>query len=61
MSTPASHASTFKIEDYEFGMFTCFDLLFYTPTLTLTRKLNISNIIFPTMWFSELPFLTGRE
>ncbi|KAL3266913.1 hypothetical protein HHI36_011063 [Cryptolaemus montrouzieri] len=40
-----------------FGIFTCFDLLFKSPAMDLVRK-GISNFIFPTMWFSELPFHT---
>lgn len=43
-----------------YGLFTCFDILFETPALALTRQ-NIKNIIFPTMWFSELPFLTALQ
>lgn len=41
-------------------MFTCFDIQFETPALTLTRN-NITDIIFPTMWYSELPFLTALQ
>lgn len=42
-------------------MFTCFDILFEIPPLTLTRETGVRNIIFPTMWFSELPFLTALQ
>lgn len=42
-----------------FGIFTCFDILFYEPALTLVRN-GVRNILFPTMWFSELPYLTGK-
>lgn len=41
-------------------MFTCFDIQFEKPALLLTRN-NITNIIFPTMWYSELPFLTALQ
>jgi pantetheine hydrolase len=41
-----------------FGHFVCFDLLFAYPALDLVRK-GVTDIIFPSMWFSELPFLTG--
>ncbi|XP_018565185.1 vanin-like protein 3 [Anoplophora glabripennis] len=44
-----------------FGMFTCFDILFAQPPLNLTRDLGLKNILFPTMWFSELPFLTALQ
>jgi predicted amidohydrolase len=44
-----------------FGHFVCFDLMFRKPALELVRTMNITDIIFPTMWFSELPFLTGVQ
>jgi len=40
-----------------FGHFICFDMLFYDPAVKLVRELNITDIIYPTYWFSELPFL----
>lgn len=43
-----------------YGMFTCFDIQFETPALTLIRN-NVTDIIFPTMWYSELPFLTALQ
>lgn len=44
-----------------FGMFTCFDIMFAQPALNLTRDLGLKNILFPTMWFSELPYLTALQ
>lgn len=41
------------------GIFTCFDILFPRPALDLIAN-EVTHIIFPTMWFSELPFLTGE-
>lgn len=43
-----------------FGTFICFDLMFDEPALKLIRA-GVTDIIFPTMWFSELPFLTGVQ
>lgn len=40
-----------------FGHFICFDMLFYEPAMTLIQERNITDIIYPTYWFSELPFL----
>ncbi|XP_017120507.1 vanin-like protein 1 [Drosophila elegans] len=40
-----------------FGHFICFDMLFYEPAVKLVRELNITDIVYPTYWFSELPFL----
>lgn len=45
----------------KFGHFVCFDLMFRRPALELVRSMNVTDIIFPTMWFSELPFLTGVQ
>ncbi|XP_045516408.1 vanin-like protein 1 [Pieris brassicae] len=44
-----------------FGHFICFDLIFQIPAIQTPQKLNITNIIFPTMWFSEMPYLTAVE
>ncbi|XP_001657370.2 vanin-like protein 1 [Aedes aegypti] len=43
-----------------FGTFICFDLMFDEPALQLVRQ-GITDFIFPTMWFSELPFLTAAQ
>ncbi|KAH8289105.1 hypothetical protein KR054_000443, partial [Drosophila jambulina] len=40
-----------------FGHFICFDMLFYEPAMTLVRERGVTDIIYPTYWFSELPFL----
>lgn len=45
----------------KFGHFVCFDLMFRFPALELVRNQSITDIIFPTMWFSEMPFLTGVQ
>lgn len=42
-----------------FGHFICFDLLFKTPALKL--PFEVTDIVYPTMWFSELPFLTAVQ
>ena len=52
----------------KFGHFICFDLMFRRPALELVRMTdssgffkNLTDIIFTSMWFSELPFLTGVQ
>lgn len=61
-STQEPDLSTFTTDfGVTFGQFTCFDLLFPTPALNLTRNLNVTDIIFPAHWYSELPFLTSTE
>ncbi|CAO1440239.1 unnamed protein product [Diamesa serratosioi] len=44
-----------------FGHFICFDLMFQKPALELVRVMNITDIIFPSMWFSEMPFLSAVQ
>ncbi|XP_014489018.1 PREDICTED: vanin-like protein 1 isoform X2 [Dinoponera quadriceps] len=44
-----------------FGTFICFDILFKIPALLLTRIHQITDIVYPTAWFSEMPFLTAVQ
>lgn len=44
-----------------FGVIICFDLQFRYPALELVRSYNITDIIFSSMWYSELPFLTAVQ
>lgn len=44
-----------------FGTFICFDILFATPALNLTRKEGVTHIVYSTAWFSEIPFLTAAQ
>lgn len=43
-----------------FGHFICFDLLFERPAMDLIRD-GITDYLYPTMWFSELPFLNAVQ
>ncbi len=43
----------------KFGHFVCFDLMFESPSMDLVRN-GVRNIVFPTRWYSELPFITGN-
>ncbi|KAG5672445.1 hypothetical protein PVAND_002573 [Polypedilum vanderplanki] len=45
----------------KFGHFICFDLMFRYPAVDLVRNHNVTDIIFPTMWFSELPYLSAVQ
>lgn len=45
----------------KFGHIICFDILFYEPTMDLVRKQGVTDIIFPSMWFSKAPFLTAGQ
>ena len=43
------------------GMFICFDMIFKSPALNLVGDLNVTTMLFPTLWFDELPFLSAVQ
>lgn len=60
-TTRLPDVSTFRTDfGVEFGHFICFDLMFRTPANELVQR-GIRNFAFPTMWFAELPFLSGTN
>jgi predicted amidohydrolase len=59
--TSTAELSTFNTDfGVRFGMTTCFDIYFHDPMVELVQGPNITDIVFPVAWFSELPFLTGE-
>ncbi|XP_020387912.2 biotinidase-like [Rhincodon typus] len=44
-----------------FGIFTCFDILFYEPAVSLIENYGVKQIIFPTAWMNLLPLLSAIE
>lgn len=56
------HSTEYRTFDTDFGVkfghFVCFDLMFESPAMELVRN-GVENIVFPTRWYSELPFITG--
>uniref|UniRef100_A0A0A1XTL5 Vanin-like protein 2 n=1 Tax=Zeugodacus cucurbitae TaxID=28588 RepID=A0A0A1XTL5_ZEUCU len=44
-----------------FGHFIGSDFLFWQPAQALVKELGITDIIYPTYWFNELPFLTAVQ
>ena len=60
-TTPVAEIS-FLDTDFgvKFGIFICFDLVFEKPSVKLVKEWGVTDIIFPTAWFSELPFFTGK-
>ncbi|XP_070500719.1 vanin-like protein 1 [Chironomus tepperi] len=44
-----------------FGHFICFDMHFRYPAVELVRGHKVTDIIFTSKWFSELPFLTAVQ
>ncbi|KAG8582732.1 hypothetical protein GDO81_008182 [Engystomops pustulosus] len=52
---------TFDTPFGKFGIFICFDILFYYPAAALVVDHNVDTIIFPTAWMNVLPHLTAIE
>ncbi|XP_064611046.1 pantetheinase-like [Liolophura sinensis] len=44
-----------------FGLFTCFDILFRSPSVDLIEKHNVDTVLFPTAWMDALPLLAAIE
>ena len=53
--------TTFDTRFGKFGVFTCFDILFEDPPVTLVESYNITDIVFPTAWMDAGPFLTSIQ
>lgn len=61
-STPEADISILDTDfGVKFGIFTCFDLMFEKPAVQLVKEWGVTDILFPTAWFSELPFLTAVQ
>ncbi|XP_036988662.2 pantetheine hydrolase VNN2 [Artibeus jamaicensis] len=52
---------TFNTAFGRFGIFTCFDILFHDPAVTLVKNFHVDTILFPTAWMNVLPLLTAIE
>ncbi|XP_008056794.1 pantetheinase [Carlito syrichta] len=52
---------TFNTTFGRFGIFTCFDILFHDPAVTLVKDLHVNTILFPTAWMNVLPHLSAIE
>ncbi|XP_068081915.1 vanin-like protein 1 isoform X1 [Anabrus simplex] len=63
LTSPPETDFTFFETDFgvRFGTFICFDLMFEQPGMKLVQELGVRDIVFPTAWFSELPFLTAVQ
>ncbi|XP_038597996.1 biotinidase [Tachyglossus aculeatus] len=44
-----------------FGIFTCFDILFFEPTVSLLTKYDVKHVVYPTAWMNQLPLLAAIE
>lgn len=59
--TKVPEIATFETDfGVTFGHFICFDILFKSPALDLVA-MNVSHILYPSMWYSETPFLTSIQ
>ncbi|KAM5280037.1 biotinidase [Ctenodactylus gundi] len=45
----------------KFGVFTCFDILFFDPAVRLLRDAEVKHIVYPTAWMNQLPLLAAIE
>ncbi|XP_046531667.1 pantetheine hydrolase VNN2 [Equus quagga] len=52
---------TFNTTFGRFGIFTCFDIFFHDPAVTLVKDFHVDTILFPTAWMNVLPLLTAIE
>ncbi|KAM5263982.1 pantetheine hydrolase VNN2-like [Ctenodactylus gundi] len=52
---------TFNTTFGKFGVFTCFDILFHDPAVSLVKDHHVDTVVFPTAWMNVLPLLTAIE
>ncbi|XP_053565099.1 pantetheinase [Bombina bombina] len=45
----------------KFGIFICFDILFYYPAVSLVVDQKVDTVLFPTAWSNVLPHLSAIE
>ncbi|XP_061163464.1 pantetheinase-like [Saccostrea echinata] len=57
----SKEAVTFETPFGTFGVFTCFDILFWNPVVVLMKERGVSNIAFPTAWIDTPPFLAAVQ
>ena len=53
--------TTFETPFGRFGTFTSSDILYKDPTVTLIKKMNVTNIAYPSAWREELPLMSAIE
>lgn len=59
-STNEPDLTTFRTDfNVTFGVCICFDLIFDYPPNGLVER-GVRNFVYPTMWFSEIPYLSGE-
>lgn len=54
---PGQNLTVFETDfGVKFGMFICADILYKNPATDVVDGTGVSDVIFSTAWFSELPF-----
>ncbi|KAM3931787.1 pantetheinase-like [Leptodactylus fuscus] len=53
--------STFDTPFGKFGIFICYDILFYNPAIVLVTLHNVDTIIFTTAWYNTLPHYSAIQ
>lgn len=57
---PGTEITTFKTDfNVTFGMFICFDILFKNPSVNILNNPEVTDVVYSTAWFSELPHFAG--
>ncbi|XP_033749183.1 pantetheinase-like [Pecten maximus] len=44
-----------------FATFSSYDIMFKDPAITLIKKMNVTNVVYPVAWKNELPLLAAIE
>lgn len=52
---------TFNTTFGRFGIFTCFDIFFHDPAITLVKDFHVDTILYPTAWMNVLPLVTAIQ
>ncbi|XP_055307902.1 vanin-like protein 1, partial [Sitodiplosis mosellana] len=59
--TQTPDLTTFRTDfNVTFGVCVCFDLMFDKPANSLVDQ-GVKHFVYPTMWFSEIPYLTAAQ
>ena len=60
--TAAPEISTFTTDfGVTFGQFICFDILHEKPTTHFVKNPNVTDVVYSTHWYDELPFLDAVQ
>lgn len=60
-SPPDVQYAVFDTHFGRFGLFTCFDILFFEPVVSLIEKHQVKHLLYPTAWMNQLPLLSSVQ